>query len=68
MPLLEPYVRIAIARSGRAAPLDPDVRVGGKTLSSLRGSPLLVAFVEPGCAPCATLLQRLAGLGAAARA
>ena len=67
MPLLEPYVRIAVARSGRAAPLDPDVRVGGKTLASLRGSPLLVAFVEPGCAACATLLQRLARLGSRAR-
>ena len=30
-PLLEPYVRIAVARSGRAAPLDPDVEVGGTT-------------------------------------
>ena len=29
-PLLEPYVRIAAARSGRAAPLDPDVQVGGQ--------------------------------------
>jgi cytochrome c biogenesis protein CcmG/thiol:disulfide interchange protein DsbE len=62
-PLLEPYIRIAVARSGRAAPLDPDVKVGGKTLSSLRGSPLLVAFVTPDCASCATLMHRLSGLG-----
>ena len=62
-PLLEPYMRIAVARSGRAAPLDPDVEVGGKTLSSLRGSPLLVAFVTPDCASCATLMQRLSALG-----
>ena len=66
-PLLEPYVRIAAARSGRAAPLDPDVQVAGKTLSSLRGSPLLVAFVSPDCASCATLMQRLSGLGGRAR-
>ena len=66
-PLLEPYVRIAVARSGRAAPLDPDVKVAGKALSSLRGSPLLVAFVTPGCASCATLLQRLSELGGRAR-
>ena len=38
-PLLEPYVRIAVARSGRAAPLDPDVEVGGTAISALRGSP-----------------------------
>ena len=31
-PLLEPYVRIAVARSGRAVPLDPDVKVGGKSI------------------------------------
>jgi cytochrome c biogenesis protein CcmG, thiol:disulfide interchange protein DsbE len=61
-PLLEPYVRIAAARSGRAAPLDPDLRLAGRPLSSLRGSPLLVAFVAPDCSSCATLLRRLSGL------
>jgi cytochrome c biogenesis protein CcmG/thiol:disulfide interchange protein DsbE len=66
-PLLEPYVRIAVARSGRAAPLDPDVKIAGKALSSLRGSPLLVAFVAPGCSSCSTLLQRLSELGGHAR-
>jgi cytochrome c biogenesis protein CcmG/thiol:disulfide interchange protein DsbE len=66
-PLLEPYVRIAVARSGRAAPLDPALRLGDKALSSLRGSPLLVAFVTPGCASCAALLQRLSQLGGRAR-
>jgi cytochrome c biogenesis protein CcmG/thiol:disulfide interchange protein DsbE len=66
-PLLEPYVRIAVARSGRAAPLDPDVRIGGKRLASLRGSPLLVAFVTPDCASCASLLQRLSAVGGRAR-
>jgi cytochrome c biogenesis protein CcmG/thiol:disulfide interchange protein DsbE len=60
-PLLEPYVRIAVARSGRAAPLDPDVKVGGTAISALRGSPALVAFVTPDCAACATLLR---GVGA----
>lgn len=59
-PLLEPYVRIAIARSGRAAPLDPDVKVGGTALSALRGTPVLVAFVTPGCDACTALLQRVA--------
>ncbi len=34
-PLLEPYLRVAVARSGGAAPLDPDIEVGGTTLSSL---------------------------------
>jgi thiol-disulfide isomerase/thioredoxin len=66
-PLLEPYVRIAVARSGRAAPLDPGVKVAGKALSSLRGSPLLVAFVAPGCGSCSALLQRLSRLGGRAR-
>ena len=66
-PLLEPYVRIAIARSGRAAPLDGDVKVGGTALSSLAGTPLLVAFVTPDCAACETLLQRAAALHGAAR-
>ncbi len=66
-PLLEPYVRIAVARSGRAAPLDPDLKVAGKALSSLRGFPLLVAFVAPGCGSCPALLRRLAGLGGRAR-
>ena len=66
-PLLEPYVRIAAARSGRAVPLDPDVKVAGKSLASLRGSPLLIAFVAPDCAACTTLLQRLHGLGGRAR-
>jgi cytochrome c biogenesis protein CcmG, thiol:disulfide interchange protein DsbE len=67
MQLLEPYMRIAVARSARAAPLDPDVQVAGKALSSLRGSPLLIAFVAPDCSSCATLLQRLSGLGGRAR-
>jgi cytochrome c biogenesis protein CcmG/thiol:disulfide interchange protein DsbE len=66
-PLLEPYVRIAAARSGRAVPLDPDVKVAGKSLASLRGSPLLIAFVAPDCAACTTLLQRLHSLGGRAR-
>jgi hypothetical protein len=60
-------MRTAVARSGRAAPLDPDVRVAGKTLSSLRGRPLLVAFVAPDCSSCATLLQRLAAVRGRAR-
>jgi thiol-disulfide isomerase/thioredoxin len=66
-PLLEPYVRIAVARSGRAAPLDPAVRLGGTALSALRGSALLVAFVTPGCDACAALLQRLSGLNGGVR-
>ncbi len=66
-PLLEPYVRIAVARSGRAAPLDPEVKVGGTALSALRGSPVLVAFVTPGCDACAALLQRVAALRSRAR-
>ena len=66
-PLLEPYVRIAAARSGRAVPLDPDVQIAGKSLASLRGSPLLVAFVAPDCPACTTLLQRLHGLSVRAR-
>lgn len=66
-PLLEPYVRIAAARSGRAVPLDPEVTVGGRTLASLRGKPLLIAFVTPGCASCATLVQRLSDLRGDAR-
>jgi hypothetical protein len=66
-PLLEPYVRIAAARSGRAVPLDPDVQIAGKSLASLRGSPLLVAFVAPDCPACTTLLQRLRGLSGRAR-
>ncbi len=61
-PLLEPYVRIAVARSGRAAPLDPDVKVGGTAISALRGSPALVAFVTPDCADCASLLRRAGAL------
>jgi cytochrome c biogenesis protein CcmG/thiol:disulfide interchange protein DsbE len=66
-PLLEPYVRLAAARSGQAVPLEPDVRVGGKSLASLRGTPLLLAFVAPGCSSCATLVQRLSELGGRAR-
>jgi cytochrome c biogenesis protein CcmG, thiol:disulfide interchange protein DsbE len=66
-PLLEPYVRIAVARSGRAAPLDPDVQVGGTALSDLRGSALLIAFVTPGCEACPALLQRVSALSGRAR-
>jgi cytochrome c biogenesis protein CcmG, thiol:disulfide interchange protein DsbE len=58
-PLLEPYVRVALARSGGAAPLDPDVKVGGTAVSALAGSPALVVFVTPDCEACATLLQRV---------
>jgi cytochrome c biogenesis protein CcmG/thiol:disulfide interchange protein DsbE len=65
--LLEPYMRIAVARSGRAAPLDPDVQVAGKALSTLRGRPLLVAFVAPDCSSCSTLMQRLSGIGGRSR-
>jgi cytochrome c biogenesis protein CcmG/thiol:disulfide interchange protein DsbE len=60
--LLEPYLRVAIARSGGAAPLDPDTPIAGKKLSALRGTPLLVAVVTPGCDDCATLLKRAAAL------
>ena len=52
-PLLEPYVRVAVARSGGAAPLDPDIEIAGAKLSALRGTPLLVAFVTPDCDACA---------------
>jgi cytochrome c biogenesis protein CcmG/thiol:disulfide interchange protein DsbE len=65
--LLEPYLRVAVARSGRDAPLDPDVRVGGKTLSSLRGKPLLIAFVTPDCSSCAALLEHLSEAAGTAR-
>jgi thiol-disulfide isomerase/thioredoxin len=61
-PLLEPYVRIAVARSGRAAPLDPDVKIGGTTIAALGGSSALVAFVTPQCGDCTALLQRVAAL------
>jgi cytochrome c biogenesis protein CcmG, thiol:disulfide interchange protein DsbE len=60
--LLEPYVRIAVARSGRAAPLDPETEIGTSKLSALSGTPLLVAFVTPGCGACAALLQRIGAL------
>jgi cytochrome c biogenesis protein CcmG/thiol:disulfide interchange protein DsbE len=63
-PLLEPYVRIAVARSGRAAPLDPDVKVGGTAISALAGSPALVAFVTPDCQACTALLQRVSAASA----
>ena len=66
-PLLEPYVRIAVARSGRAAPLDPDVEVGGTAISALHGKPALVAFVTPDCAACGTLLRRVAAVHGQAR-
>jgi cytochrome c biogenesis protein CcmG/thiol:disulfide interchange protein DsbE len=66
-PLLEPYVRIAVARSGRAAPLDPDVELAGTALSALRGSALLVAFVTPDCGNCTLLLQRASAARGAAR-
>jgi cytochrome c biogenesis protein CcmG/thiol:disulfide interchange protein DsbE len=65
--LLEPYVRVAVARSGGAAPLDPEVALAGKTLASLRGKPLLVAFVAPGCSACSALLRRLSSVGPNAR-
>ena len=55
-PLLEPYVRLAAARSGRVVPLDPDVRLGGKSLASLRArrfwsrsSPRVARRARPGC-------------------
>ena len=66
-PLLEPYVRIAVARSGRAAPLDPELQVGGTALSALRGTPLLIAFVTPDCETCPALLQRASALRGRAR-
>jgi cytochrome c biogenesis protein CcmG/thiol:disulfide interchange protein DsbE len=66
-PLLEPYVRIAVARSGRAAPLDPDVKIGGTIVSALAGSPTLVAFVTPDCPSCTALLQRVAAVSAGAK-
>jgi thiol-disulfide isomerase/thioredoxin len=66
-PLLEPYVRIAVARSGRAAPLDGDIRVGAATISGLRGAPALVAFVAPDCTACATLLRLVGALHGSAR-
>jgi cytochrome c biogenesis protein CcmG/thiol:disulfide interchange protein DsbE len=56
--LLEPYVRVAIARSGGAAALDPETMIAGAKLSGLRGTPLLVVFLSPGCGGCATLLER----------
>ena len=65
--LLEPYLRIAIARSGGAAPLDPGLAIGSSKLSALRGSPLLVAFVTPDCSSCAALLQRAGAVHGAAR-
>jgi cytochrome c biogenesis protein CcmG/thiol:disulfide interchange protein DsbE len=61
-PLLEPYLRVAVARSGGAAPLDPEIEVGGTALSKLAGKPVLVAFVTPDCASCDTLLQRVSAL------
>ena len=66
-PLLEPYVRIAVARSGRAAPLDPDVKIGGTTVSGLAGSAALVAFVTPECDDCAELVRRVSALRARAK-
>ena len=65
--LLEPYVRVAIARSGGAAALDPETAIGGAKLSGLRGTPLLVAFVSPGCGDCATLLKRARAVHGRAR-
>jgi cytochrome c biogenesis protein CcmG, thiol:disulfide interchange protein DsbE len=62
--LLEPYLRVAIARSGGAAPLDPDVEIAG---SKLAAAPLLVAFVTPDCSDCAALLQRVGALHGKAR-
>ena len=61
-PLLEPYLRVAVARSGGAAPLDPEIEVGGTALSKLVGKPVLVAFVTPDCTTCDTLLQRVSAL------
>jgi hypothetical protein len=66
-PLLEPYVRVAVARSGGAAPLDPEVQIAGSKLSALAGTPLLVAFVTPDCGDCAALLQRVGRLHGTAR-
>jgi thiol-disulfide isomerase/thioredoxin len=58
--LLEPYLRVAVARSGRRAALDPTTKIAGTTLSALRGSALLVAFVAPDCGACSGLMQELA--------
>jgi cytochrome c biogenesis protein CcmG/thiol:disulfide interchange protein DsbE len=66
-PLLEPYLRVAIARSGGAAPLDPALRIAGSKLSALAGTPLLLAFVAPDCGDCAGLLQRVRALHGKAR-
>ena len=66
-PLLEPYVRIAVARSGRAAPLDPDVKLGDTTVSGLAGSAVLVAFVTPDCGDCAELVRRVSALSGRAK-
>jgi cytochrome c biogenesis protein CcmG/thiol:disulfide interchange protein DsbE len=65
--LLEPYLRVAIARSGGAAPLDADTVIAGSKLSALRGTPLLVAFVTPGCGDCDALLRRVGALHGGAR-
>jgi len=66
-PLLEPYLRVAIARSGGAAPLDPATPIGGGKLSSMSGTPLLIAFVTPNCGDCGALLQRATALRGHAR-
>ncbi len=65
--LLEPYVRIAVARSGRAAPLDPDVKIGDTTVAALAGSAALVAFVAPGCGDCTELVRRVSHLSGRAK-
>jgi cytochrome c biogenesis protein CcmG/thiol:disulfide interchange protein DsbE len=65
--LLEPYLRVAIARSGGAAALDADTPIAGRKISALRGTPLLVAFVTPDCSDCATLLRRASALHGEAR-
>jgi hypothetical protein len=43
------------------------VEIAGKKLSALAGTPLLVAFVTPGCGDCAAVLRRVRALHGTAR-